>query len=61
VIATETLKGEKPNEFIEKTYPVAGQAMGKAANGRITVKFIAKQGLAGGIFGLRLVRANAPQ
>lgn len=59
VIATETLKGEKPNEFIERTYPVAGQAMGKAVNGRITVKFVAKDGLAGGIFGLRLMRGEA--
>lgn len=59
VIATETLKGEKPNEFIERTYPIAGQAMGKAVNGRITVKFVAKNGVAGGVFGLRLMRANA--
>ena len=61
VIATETLKGEKPNEFIERTYPIAGQAMGKAVNGRITVKFVAKNGVAGGVFGLRLMRANAGQ
>ncbi|HXS69793.1 MAG TPA: DUF6805 domain-containing protein, partial [Candidatus Polarisedimenticolia bacterium] len=61
VIATETLKGEKPDEFFEKTYPIPGQAMGKAVNGRITVKFVAKQWVAGGIYGLRLMRANAPQ
>jgi hypothetical protein len=59
VIATEKLNAEKPNEFIERTYPVAGQAMGKAVNGRITVKFVAKDGLAGGIFGLRLMRGEA--
>jgi len=33
--------------------------MGKAVNGRITVKFVAKDGLAGGIFGLRLMRGEA--
>ena len=61
VIATETLKGEKPGEFIERTYPIAGQAMGRAVNGRITVKFVAKEGVAGGVFGLRLTRANVGQ
>jgi len=61
VIATEQLKGEKPDEFVEKTYPIPGQAMAKAVNGRLTVKFVAKEGVAGGIFGLRLTRANAPQ
>jgi DUF1680 family protein len=59
VIATETLMGEKPDEFIEKTYPIPGQAMGRAANGRVTVKFVAKEGVAGGVFGLRLVRPDA--
>jgi uncharacterized protein len=58
VIATETLKGEKPNEFFERTYPIAGQAMGKTVNGRVTVKFVAKEGMAGGIFGLRLIRPD---
>jgi hypothetical protein len=58
VIATETLKAEKPNEFFERTYPIAGQAMGKTVNGRVTVKFVAKEGMAGGIFGLRLIRPD---
>ena len=61
VIATETLKGEKADEFFEKTYPIPGQAMAKATNDRITVKFVAKEWTAGGIYGLRLTRANAPQ
>ena len=60
VIATETLKGEKPDEFFEKTYPIPGQAMAKATNGRLTVKFVAKEWTAGGIYGLRLTRANTP-
>ena len=60
VIARETLKGEKPDEFFERTYPIAGQAMGKTVNGRLTVKFVAKEGVAGGIYALRLTRANAP-
>jgi len=61
VIATETLKGEKPDEFVEKTYPIPGQAMAKAANGRITVKFVAKEWVAGGIFGLRLMKPDSAQ
>ncbi len=59
VIATETLKGEKPGEFIDKTYPIPGQAMAKTVNGRLTVKFVAKEGVAGGIYGLRLMRPDA--
>ena len=60
-IATETLKGEKPDEFVEKTYPIPGQAMAKAANGRITVKFVAKEWVAGGIYGLRLMKPDSGQ
>ncbi len=61
VIATEHLTGEKPDEFIERTYPIPGQAMAKAVNGRLTVKFVAKEGVAGGVYGLRLMRQNAGQ
>ena len=55
--ATEKLTGAKPNEFFENTYPLpADLTRGKA---RIVLRFQPKPGnLAGGVFGLRVLRAE---
>ena len=58
LIATQQLVAEKSGEFIEKNYsiPPAVLAAGKA--GRVVIRFVAKQGLAGGLFDVRLLRAG---
>jgi hypothetical protein len=58
LVATQQLVAEKSGEFIEKKYsiPPAVLAAGKA--GRVVIRFVAKQGLAGGLFDVRLLRAG---
>jgi DUF1680 family protein len=58
LLATQELKAEKPGEFIEKRYPIHSDVLAAAADGRVTIKFVAKVWVAGGIFDLRLARAN---
>ena len=47
-IATQRLTGEKPNHFVEKRYPIPAELLQAAGNGRLTVRFTASRGLAGG-------------
>ncbi|MBE0538046.1 MAG: glycoside hydrolase family 127 protein [Phycisphaerae bacterium] len=60
VIATQKLTGENPNHFIEKRYPIPSDILQAAANGRLTVRFTAKQRLAGGLYDVRLLKPGAP-
>ena len=60
VIATEKLTGEKPGHFIERRYPIPADLLASAGNGRLTVKFSVRRWLAGGLFGVRLLRPEAP-
>jgi hypothetical protein len=56
VIATETLASPAPGEFLEKAYPLPAHL--EATAEPLTVRFDAHDGnMAGGIFGLRLLRA----
>ena len=57
-IATQKLTGEKAGEFISKRYPVPTELINAAANGRITVKFVATEYLAGGLYDVRLMKAE---
>lgn len=64
LLATQELKAEKPGEFIEKRYAIPADVLTAAANGRVTIKFVAKVWVAGGVFDVRLmkpVRAAATQ
>jgi DUF1680 family protein len=61
VIATQILTGEKPNNFIEKRYPIPSDILQAAGNGRLTVRFNAKRQLAGGLFDVRLLKPSAPE
>ena len=61
VIATERLDGARPSEFIEKLYPISPEIISSATNNRITVKFQAREWLAGGIYDLRLMKNQPTQ
>ena len=60
VIATQRLTGEKAGNFVEKRYPIPAEILQAAGNKRITVKFEAKQQLAGGVYDVRLLKPGAP-
>jgi DUF1680 family protein len=60
VIATQRLTGEKPNGFVEKKYPIPNAILQTAGGDRLTVRFIAKQWLAGGVYDVRLLKPDAP-
>jgi DUF1680 family protein len=55
-IATQDLVGEKVGEFVEKLYEIPAAVAASAPDGRITIRFVAKKGLAGGVFDVRLLR-----
>ena len=59
-IATQELKGEKPGQFTEKRYLIPAEVLTSAEEGRVTIKFVAKVWLAGGVFDVRLMRSNGP-
>lgn len=59
-IATERLDGSHPGRFFEKRYPLSPEVLAAGANGRVTVKFIARTSVAGGVFDLRLMRPITP-
>lgn len=61
VLATQRLTGESPNHFIEKRYPIPPDVLQAAGSGRLTVRFTAKRGLAGGLFDVRLLKPGAPE
>jgi DUF1680 family protein len=61
LIATQKLTGVKPQGFVEKRYPIPAELLQAAGGDRLTIKFEAKQFLAGGVFDLRLLKPNAPE
>jgi len=60
-IATEELNGIKPGMFFEKRYEVPAHILAASKDGRITIKFVAKVWLAGGIYDLRVMRPTTPE
>ena len=58
VIATQALVGEKIGEFVEKRYLIPATVLAAAPDGRVTIRFVAKKVMAGGVFDLRLLRAD---
>ncbi len=58
LLATQELKGEKPGEFIEKRYRIPTDVLTAATDGRVTVRFVAKVWVAGGIFDVRLMKTE---
>ncbi len=60
LIATQDLVAEAPGEFIEKQYEIPAHVLAAAPDGRLTIRFVAKKVLAGGVFDIRLLRAAQP-
>lgn len=58
LIATQALVGEKFGEFIEKQYAIPAAALAAGTDGRVTIRFVAKKKLAGGLFDVRLIRVG---
>ena len=58
LIATQNLIGEKIGEFVEKRYPLPSSVLASAPDGRLTIRFVAKKVLAGGVFDVRLLRID---
>ena len=56
VIAIQDLVGERVGEFFEQRYPIPAPVLAAAPGGRLTIRFVAKKGLAGGVFDVRLLR-----
>ncbi|MBK9991036.1 MAG: glycoside hydrolase family 127 protein [Verrucomicrobia bacterium] len=59
LLATQELVGEKFGEFIEKQYAIPATVVASAPDGRVTIRFVAKKILAGGLFDVRLLRVEA--
>jgi uncharacterized protein len=57
LLATEQLTAKQPGKFFEKRYRIPANVLA-AANGRVTIKFVAKEWVAGGVFDVRLMRHN---
>lgn len=61
VVATQRLTAERPNHFIEKRYPIPSDVLQAAGSGRLTVRFVARRWLAGGLYDVRLLKPEAPE
>jgi len=61
VVATQRLTGERANDFVEKRYPIPSEILQAAGAGRLTVRFTARRGLAGGLYDVRLLKPDAPE
>jgi hypothetical protein len=59
LIATQELKAEHPGQFFEKRYPLPAELLAAARDNHVTIKFVAKVRLAGGVFDVRLMRPAA--
>jgi DUF1680 family protein len=60
LIATQNLTAEKRGSFIEKGYAIPASVLAEAKDGRVTIKFAAKQWLAGGVYDVRLIKPGSP-
>lgn len=60
LLATETVDDSKPGQFFEKRYSIPAEVLSGAANGRVTIKFSAKQGSGvGGVYDVRLMKPDS--
>lgn len=60
-LATLDLEGDDPDTFSDRLIPIPGDLAARWANNPLEVKFAAREGsLAGALYGLRLLRAEAP-
>lgn len=57
-LATVSLTGAHPGEFFSERYPIPADVLAKAKGSKVTVKFVAKQQVAGGVFEVRLMKGK---
>lgn len=57
LVATQEMKGDKPGQFPEVRYRIPASALQASKDGMVTVRFVAKVWLAGGLYDVRLMRA----
>lgn len=60
LLATQNLAGNRLGEFVDRTYEIPAAVLAAAPDGRVTIKFAAAQGLAGGVYDVRLLRSSHP-
>ncbi|MEO0055799.1 MAG: hypothetical protein RLZZ50_1746, partial [Verrucomicrobiota bacterium] len=61
VVGVERLVGAEPGRFVERRYPLTPELLAGLKDGELPVRFVAHPGsLAGGVYEVRLLRANAP-
>ncbi len=59
LLVTERLRAERPGEFFDVRHAIPAGVLEEAAGAALTIEFVARPGsLAGGLFDLRLVRAE---
>jgi uncharacterized protein len=59
-LATETFDNPKPGQYFENRYSIPEKVLDGAANGRVTVKFSARQGSSvGGVYDVRLMKPDS--
>lgn len=56
LLTTQTLRGEKRGDFIDVKYALTPEMLTKAKDGKLIVRFVGKNSLAGGLYDLRLLR-----
>ena len=57
-VATEELKGARPGAFFEIRYEIPATVLVAAPQGKVTIRFAAPEGLAGGVFDVRLMHSD---
>lgn len=61
LLASEHLDGSRAGEFFEKRYALPTAVLAAAKDRRVTIRFVGRDGsLAGGVFDVRLMKADAP-
>jgi len=62
LLATQVLNRNKVGAFFEQRYPLSADVFAAATNGRVTIKFAAKQGTnVGAVYEVRLMRPESVQ
>lgn len=58
LIATQVLTRERRGGFVEKRYSIPATVLKPASGNRITIRFVGKKGLAGGLYDVRLLKSD---
>lgn len=58
LLVNETLDNAKPNQYIEKRYPLPAKFLDGTANGRLIIRFAAKSNRTAGVYDVRLMKVK---